>query len=73
MKLDLDSQPMSLTCPGCSRKLQEKLGRLKRDPTVKCPGCQQPIKIEAASLRKGLASAQKSLDSLVAAVKRIGK
>ena len=64
MTLNLDSQPIELTCPGCGKKFQEKIGRLKHNPTLPCPGCKTPIRIDANKLRKAIESIQKSADTL---------
>ena len=66
MKLNLDSQAITLTCPACQKKFSETIGRLKRNPTIPCPGCREPITIKADQLRRALDSAQKSLDKLAA-------
>ena len=73
MKLDLDSQPISFPCPGCKKKLTEKIGRLKRDPQITCSGCGQTIKVNAAELRRGIESVQKSLNNLAASLRKLGK
>ncbi len=73
MKLDLEKHAIPLTCPACSRKFEEKMGRLKNDATVNCPGCKKPIKVEASALRRAMASVQKRLDGLAVALKGLGK
>lgn len=73
MKLDLNSQPISFPCPGCKKKLTEKIGRLKRDPQLTCNGCGQTIKVNAAELRRGIESVQKSLNNLSASLRKLGK
>lgn len=73
MKLDLDSHAITLTCPGCGKKFDEKIGRLKRDPTLTCPGCKQSITIEAAELRRGIQAIEKSLDGLRKSIRQLGK
>jgi endogenous inhibitor of DNA gyrase (YacG/DUF329 family) len=73
MKLNIDSQAITLTCPACSKKISEKIGRLKNDPTLTCPGCGKPVSIDAAGLRKAMASAQKSLDDLGRSLGKLGK
>lgn len=69
----LDGAKIDLQCPSCSRKFQEAIGRLKRDPTVRCPSCQQHIKIEASDLRKGLSGADAALTQFEQSLKRLGK
>lgn len=39
MKLDLDSQDITIPCPKCRKQLKEKLGRVKRDKHITCPKC----------------------------------
>ena len=73
MKLDIDSQAITLTCPGCGKKFDEKIGRLKRDPNLACPGCKIAITIDAHELRSGMQSVQKQLDALGATLRKIGK
>lgn len=73
MKLDLDSQPITFPCPGCKKKITEKIGRLKRDPKITCPGCGQGILIDGKELRRGIDAAQKSLDSVAASLRKLGK
>lgn len=73
MKLDIDSQVIAITCPHCSKKFDEKIGRLKRDPKLTCSGCGGTIAIDAAKLRAGIQSADKSLDLLRRTLSKIGK
>lgn len=73
MKLDIDSQPITFACPGCQKKITEKIGRLKHDPKLTCPGCGQSLLIEAKELRRGIESAQKSLDGLASSLRKLGK
>ena len=73
MKLDLDSQPISFPCPGCKKKITEKIGRLKRDPQLTCKECGQTIRINAADLRRGIQTIEKSLNDLWASLRKLGK
>jgi transcription elongation factor Elf1 len=73
MKLNLDSQPIELTCPGCSKKFSEQIGRVKHSPTITCPGCRQPIKLDAHQLRRSIDTVQKSLDQLGRSLRKLGK
>lgn len=73
MKLDIDSHAITIACPSCGKKFDEKIGRLKRDPNLTCPGCQTTITVDAAKLRSGIQSAQKSLDRFGRALQKLGK
>lgn len=73
MKLDLDSHAVTLTCPGCGQKFDEKIGRLKLNPKLACPSCKNSITINADELRRVLESAQKSLDALGRNLRNLGK
>lgn len=73
MKLDLNSQAIMLTCPGCKKKFDEKIGRLKNNPTIICPGCKNGITINANELRRGIQSVQKSLDDFARSLAKLGK
>ncbi len=73
MKLDIDGHAVTLTCPSCGKKFDEKIGRLKHDPTLTCPGCLQPVRIEAEQLRRGIQSVQESLNKLTRTLGKIGK
>lgn len=64
MKLDIDSKSITLTCPGCSQKIDEQIGRLKKNPTLTCPGCGNAIAIKADELRQGIEAVEKSMDDL---------
>lgn len=39
MKLDLDLETITTSCPKCGKQLKEKLGRLKREKRIACPKC----------------------------------
>lgn len=73
MKLDLDSQPIDITCPSCGKKFGEKIGRVKHSPTLDCPGCRRQIKLEAHELRRSIDAIQKSLDKLGRSLGKLGK
>lgn len=62
MKLNTDSISITIPCPKCGKKMDEKIGRLKKDPDITC-ACGQVITIKAQKLRSGIEAAQKSLDS----------
>jgi len=72
----LDNAQVDITCPKCSHKIKERLGRLKNNPLLKCPGCGAEIQIDAGG-PKGLAPGLKKLDNAVAnfnrQIKKLGK
>ena len=43
---------IDLTCPGCGRKFQQALSRLKKNARIPCPGCHQAITIEGDGANK---------------------
>ena len=59
-----DDQKFPFKCPGCGHRLQERIGRLKRNPEITCLGCGQRIAIDANDLRRGLERVEKELDEL---------
>ncbi len=63
MNLNLDSHTLELSCPGCSKKFKETIGRLKNNPDIPCPGCGATIHIEADQLRNGIQAIQDYLAS----------
>lgn len=73
MKLNIDSQPIDITCPGCGKKFNEQIGRVKRSPTLTCPSCRQSFAIDAHQLRRVLESAQKAADQLGRSLGKLGK
>ena len=59
-----DDQQLTFQCPGCGYELQERIGRLKRNPEIPCPGCGKAIAVQADDLRRGLEGAEQQLDEL---------
>ncbi|WP_407938213.1 YnfU family zinc-binding protein [Nitrosospira briensis] len=54
MKLDIDSKTVSIPCPHCSKKFDEKIGRLKQDQKLICPACHESFTVDATKLRAGI-------------------
>lgn len=69
----IDGAQVDIKCPKCGHKIKQRLGRLKNDPTLTCPACQQPVKIDAAGLRRGLSGAEAALAQLQKKIKGLGK
>lgn len=73
MKLDLDSNIITLTCESCDKKIKETFGRIKNKKTMTCPGCRKTFVIDADKFRRGLESVQKSADGIGRALRNLGK
>lgn len=71
MELDIDSHAITITCPACSKKFEEKIGRLKKNPKLTCKGCGAVIAIEAKELRSATDAIKKSLDKLRATLGKL--
>lgn len=39
MKLDLDSNTITIPCPQCGKQLKEQIGRMKREKHITCQTC----------------------------------
>ena len=48
----LDSQQVTIDCPGCGHKLKQPLGRLKTTPTLHCPQCSRSVEFDATALQE---------------------
>lgn len=57
MKSSLDSHVMEFTCPHCSGKVKQSVGRLQSNPHLTCSHCGQGFDVATASLKKALKSA----------------
>jgi len=73
MKLNLDSQPIDITCPGCGKKFSEQIGRVKHSPTLTCPGCRHVFRLDAHQLRRRIDAVQKAADQLGRSLGKLGK
>jgi DNA-directed RNA polymerase subunit RPC12/RpoP len=73
MNLNLDSESVAFACPHCGKKINEKIGRLKRDPKITCPSCHGVFDVDANQLRTAIKSAQKSLDDFTRKLRNFGK
>lgn len=66
----LDDAKITITCPGCGKKFEERVGRLKQNPTLACPGCGKDIQIEGGA---GFDKANKAVDDFRKSIRDIGK
>jgi len=64
IKLDLDSQVLPFPCTGCGKEIKEKIGRLKKNPSLVCPVCRSTIHVKADELLKAIQTIEKELDKL---------
>lgn len=60
----LDDSRIELTCPSCSHKFKERIGKVKTNPKLPCPACRTVITIEAKSLNTAVKQADKSMVDL---------
>ena len=72
MKLDINSQAITLTCPTCKKKFDEKIGRLKQNPTLTCRGCKALITIDANQLRRDIDAIEKRLNKALSGFGNLG-
>ena len=72
----LDNVQVDITCPKCSHKFKERLGRLKNNPLLHCSGCGTEIQVNATG-QNGLAPGLKKVDDafsdLQRSLKKLGK
>jgi DNA-directed RNA polymerase subunit RPC12/RpoP len=68
--LNMDAT-LPVPCQNCGHKVEQTLARLKTDPVITCPKCGVATKYDAEGLRKGLESAQKSIDDLRRSLKKL--
>lgn len=64
MKNFLDDQTIELTCPNCSHKLKERIGKLKTNPKLACTKCSSGINIDASHMRGEVAKVEQALAKL---------
>lgn len=60
----LDQHALELTCPQCSHKFKETIGRLKHNPQLTCGGCGTAINIQADELASAIKTIEQSLRDL---------
>ncbi|MEB5483948.1 hypothetical protein QMA69_05330 [Burkholderia pseudomallei] len=65
MTINFDAQSIDVSCPKCGEKIQETLGRLKKDPTLVRPSCNSNITIDASEFREAELSIKRQLDDLM--------
>lgn len=73
MKSILDDSSIELTCPHCSAKFSERLGKLKTNPKLTCRKCGGFIQISADQLRQETAKVDKAITDLKRTLGRLGK
>lgn len=73
MKNFLDDQTIELTCPNCSRKLKERIGKLKTNPKLTCTKCSSGINIDANYMRSEVAKVEQALAKLQRTLGGFGK
>lgn len=59
----LDNSEIDPTCPACGHEFQERLGRLKHNPSLTCPNCGGTIDIDFEG-RESLDKANRALRGL---------
>lgn len=69
----LDDKTIEITCPQCSHKFKERIGRLKTNPNLTCSRCRASIRVQADQLRKATESVDKKLADLKRSLGKIGK
>ena len=69
----LDNQAIEFTCPQCTHKFKEGLGKLKTNPTLTCSGCGQRIVIQADQLGQEITKVDKALAELQRTIGRLRK
>ncbi len=73
MKSILDSKSIELTCPQCSKKFNETIGKLKTNPAVTCSACGTSISVNASELRSSMKKIDDALANLGKSLGRLGK
>ncbi len=64
MNLNFDNPDLGRTCPKCSHKFKQRIGRLKNDPNIPCPACGASIHFDGKMLRDTTKSADEALANL---------
>ena len=68
-----DNSDIEIPCPHCGKKTKKRIGSVQNDKTFTCPSCRKTSTLDASGLRKGLKSAQNSIDDLKRTLGKIGK
>jgi len=65
MKSILDSKVAELTCPHCSSKFSERLGKLKAHSEIACPHCRGVVAVDADQIRQTIQQIDKASADLL--------
>jgi len=63
--LNLDSEPVRITCPHCNHKFEETISRLTYHPKHYCPSCKKNVSVNLLALHTALESSRRSMDDLI--------
>lgn len=68
-----DKAEIAIPCPQCGHESKKTIGWMKSHENMQCPGCGSVITLDSAELKKGIASAEKSLKDFGKNLSRLGK
>lgn len=69
----LDNNTVDIPCPHCSKKLSERIGKLKTNPKLTCRFCQGVFTVDADQLRATTQKVDKALTDLKRTAGRLFK
>jgi uncharacterized Zn finger protein len=73
MKSLFDDSNIELSCPHCSHKFSERIGKLRTNPHLACPSCGNGITIEAKQLDATLKGVDQRVADLRRSLRNFGK